>query len=58
MNKSFLKSRTVWLNVIGLIALYAQSQFGYVITPEAQSAVLLLLNLILRFDTSEPISFK
>ena len=58
MNKSFLQSRTVWLNVIGLIALYVQSQFGYVITPEAQSAVLLLLNLILRFDTDSPIGFR
>lgn len=58
MNKSFLKSRTIWINVLGLVALFLQSQFGYILIPEAQSAVLLLLNLVLRFDTSEPISLK
>ena len=55
MNKSYLKSRTIWVNTLALVALVLQAQFGFVLTSEAQGAVLILLNIILRFDTDTAI---
>ena len=49
--KPFYKSRTLWVNFIALIALGIQLQFGYVISPEIQGIILILVNAILRLDT-------
>lgn len=56
--KSWYKSRIVWLNVLAAVALFLQQQFGYVFSVEIQGLVLMVLNTLLRFDTSEPISVK
>lgn len=57
MNKKpFWKSRTIWLNVLAAVALFVQQQFGYVFSVELQGLVLMILNLILRFQTDSPIS--
>ena len=59
MNKKpFYRSRTVWLNVLAAVALFLQNQFGYVFSVELQGLVLMVLNLILRFQTSEPIQLN
>jgi len=56
--KKWYSSRTVWLNVLAAVTLFLQQQFGFVFSVELQGLILMVLNLILRFDTSEPISIR
>ena len=53
--KKFWQSKTFWVNVLGIVALVAQSQFGYVISPESQVSILGVVNVALRFATKEEI---
>lgn len=54
--KSWLKSKTVWLNVIGgAIAIVQALQGQPWIDPEIQVLILSVLNGILRFITKQPI---
>ena len=53
--KDFWRSRTIWVNILSLVALVVQQQYGFVVDVELQGAILLVLNVILRFDTSESI---
>lgn len=54
--KSWQTSRTLWLNGLALLAFVLQSYFGRVVLDvELQGAILTALNLVLRFDTSEPL---
>ena len=56
--KPFWKSKTFWANIIAVVALIFQTQFGFVISPEEQVAILGVINLILRAVTKEPITWK
>ena len=49
------KSKTFWVNLIALIALIVQTQTGFVITPEEQTAIVVVINMILRLVTKEKI---
>ena len=55
MNKPIYKSRTLWLNVLSLVAFILQFRFGFVLPMEIQASILAILNFILRFDTVQPI---
>lgn len=55
-DKSPLQSKTIWINVIAFIAMIVQTQTGFVISAEEQLAVLAVLNVILRFVTTEAIA--
>jgi len=55
MQKKWYLSKTVWANIIALVGLIAQTQTGFVFTPESQAVVLTLLNLGLRTITKEEI---
>ena len=54
--KPFWKSKTLWVNTIALIALILQGQFGFVIEPEEQTAIIIVANLILRAFTNAEIT--
>lgn len=54
--KKWYKSRTLYLNLIGAVAFFAQAQFGFVVPVELQGMLLAALNALLRFDTDEGIS--
>jgi len=56
--KKWWASKTLWANALAIIAIIAQGQFGYVLTPEAQVAILGLINFVLRIITKEPIKWK
>jgi hypothetical protein len=43
----------MWFNLIAIVTLIAQSQFGFVINPEEQTAIIVVINLILRAITKE-----
>ena len=53
--KQWLKSKTLWVNIIAVSVIIAQGQFGYVITPELQLSILAGINFVLRLVTKENI---
>ena len=54
--KRWYTSKTLWLNLLAIVALVAQAEFGYVLDAEAQAALLAVINLILRIITKEGLS--
>jgi len=55
VGKPLRKSKTFWVNLVALIALIVQTQTGFVITPEEQTAIVVVINMILRLVTKEKI---
>lgn len=53
MAKAWYLSKTLWVNAIALIAIIAQGATGFIIAPEAQAGLLVVINLILRAITNE-----
>lgn len=53
--KKWYKSKTLWVNIVTLIAVVIQTYTGFVLSPEAQLAVLTVINILLRLITKEPI---
>lgn len=56
--KTWYTSKTLWINLITVIAMIVQSQLGYVISPELQAYLLALINLILRAVTGTSLGWK
>jgi len=59
--KPWYRSKTVWVNVVALIAVLASFK-GVEIAPEEQAqivaGILAVVNILLRFITDEPITIK
>ena len=53
--KPFWASKTLWLNVIAIVAILLQGKAGYTLGPEIQTSILLLINIILRAVTKQEI---
>lgn len=49
--KPIWKSRTLWLNLLALVAFVLQAQYKFVLPADVQMAILAVLNFLLRFDT-------
>jgi len=56
--KKWYTSKTLWVNLLAMVAIVAQGQFGFVISPEYQLMVLGAINWILRIITKEAIEWK
>lgn len=56
--KAWWRSKTLWVNVVAGAALLAQTQFGFVLSPEVQGAILTVVNLALRLITKEPVGLR
>jgi uncharacterized membrane protein len=56
--KKVYLSKTLWVNLIALVALLAQSFAGFVIDLEAQAAILAAVNVALRLVTKEPVTWS
>lgn len=54
--KPWYLSKTLWVNVIALIALFCQKANGFVISPEEQMGILAVVNLVLRLVTNKGLS--
>ena len=54
--KKWYHSKTMWINIIAVLALLVQSQWGFLLDAEDQLALLGIINLILRIFTGIPIS--
>lgn len=54
--KDWWTSRTVWVNLLAFAAFMTQAVTGQeILTVEAQAIVIAVLNIVLRFDTSQGI---
>jgi len=57
--KTFLKSKTFWVNVLAFVAFILQGVLGKeAFPPELQASILAVINVVLRFITGEPISWS
>ena len=54
--KRWYTSKTLWLNLLAIVALGVQTEFGYVLDAEAQAVILATINLILRIITKKGLS--
>ena len=55
--KTFLTSKTLWVNVVWILAGIMRAQFGYSMSPEIEAAVLGGINMVLRFVTKGPVTW-
>ncbi|PLX49134.1 MAG: hypothetical protein C0613_08405 [Desulfobulbaceae bacterium] len=55
--KRFWTSKTFWTNILAIVAIVAQAQFGWVISPETNGYILAAVNTGLRLVTKEEISW-
>ncbi len=58
MKKKFWTSKTFWVNLIAIAVLVLQSYTEFVISPVIQAEILVGINLLLRFVTKEPVTWK
>ena len=56
--KDWYKSRTLWVNLIGIANIILRAELGLTLTPEAEVAILVGINFALRYITKEEITFK
>ena len=54
--KRWYTSKTLWLNLLAIAALVAQTEFGYLLDAEAQAVILAGINLLLRIVTKKGLS--
>ena len=54
--KRWYTSKTLWANLLAIVALIAQTEFGYLLDAEAQAVILAGINLILRIITKKGLS--
>lgn len=56
--KTLIKSKMFWVNLIALGAMIVQAQYGFILDPETQLAVLAVVNVVLRAITKEEIVWE
>jgi hypothetical protein len=57
IKKVWWKSKTLWVNVIAMVAMIVQSQCGFLIAVEEQAALIVMANLILRAITKTGLEY-
>ena len=55
--KKWYLSRTIWVNLIALAALLLQTEGGIALTSEETAGILVVINLILRMITKQPLKY-
>ncbi|MBS3886797.1 MAG: hypothetical protein KGZ41_05165 [Dethiobacter sp.] len=55
--KKWYLSRTIWVNLIALAALLLKTEAGIALTSEETAGILVVINLILRMITKEPLKY-
>lgn len=53
--KKWYQSKTIWVNIILLAGLFSQSLVGLDLSAEEQGSIIVLINLILRIITKQPL---
>ena len=57
-SKPILDSRTIWGNVALAVAIVVAKRFGYELSTEEQTVIVLLANIGLRIITTRPVTVK
>ena len=55
--KQYFMSKTLWANLLAMVALFVQKEYGFVIDAEVQLGLLAAINAALRFVTKEPLDW-
>lgn len=55
MTKEWYMSKTLWVNIVGITAIIAQSKLGFMVDAGMQTALLAFINIGLRQITKEEI---
>ena len=55
-SKKWYLSKTFWVNLLALIAMVAQMQYGFVFSAEMQTSLLVLINMALRLITNKSLT--
>lgn len=58
MDKTFLRSKTLWVAVVSLIAILIQTQTGFFLPPETQAIIVTLLMMVMRGITQGKLRIK
>ena len=58
LGKAWWRSKTLWVNILALVVLLFKDQLGLTISGEETTAIMAVINMILRFITNEPVGFK
>jgi hypothetical protein len=56
--KPWWASKTLWVNLIGIVNMVVRARFGYTLKPEDEVLILGVVNAILRLATRQPIVWK
>lgn len=56
--KPFYYSKTFWVNLVAIIVLLIQANTSFIIEPEVQILIIVIVSLILRSVTKQPISWS
>jgi len=57
MSKTIWVSKTLWVNIIAIVALIVQTYTGFVVDIEAQASMLAFVNVVLRLFTKKSITW-
>jgi hypothetical protein len=55
MAKKWYQSKTLWSNLVAAAAIFVSGNFGVELTAEETGAALVVINLILRLWTKQPL---
>jgi len=55
--KKFWESKTLWVNILAIVASILQMKFGWILTPATEGIILSIINLILRSITKDSIDW-
>lgn len=56
--KAWYTSKTLWMNLIAMIAMIVQAEFGFIIDPDLQAYILGIINLLLRLFTKTSLDWS
>ena len=57
MKKDWYTSKSLWVNVLAVVAIILQGQFGFIMSPTLQVSILAIINLILRAVTKSELQW-
>lgn len=57
LGKSWLRSKTFWVNALAVVTLILARYFNYELSAEETGSILAVINMLLRLVTTEPVGF-
>jgi hypothetical protein len=57
-SKSFLSSKTFWVNILSAVGIVIQTKTGFIVDPATQALGLTAVNTVLRTVTKSPINWN